>query len=142
MRGLGRYSGFGESGVGRGRRPPDSAWRQAILSETPEVYGAEHLLTRRAVSREVGEKLLTRIKWWKIIARETCGDGQQSIGRKQGRCLTTILEKSLARWRKVARQSSWRSMNTLNYRCEGLCVHGFAWVTTRLGNSQVRRVRI
>src|SRR6185295_7165858 len=36
----------------------------AILSETPEIYGAEHLLTRRAVSREVGEKLIRRIKWW------------------------------------------------------------------------------
>jgi altronate hydrolase len=36
----------------------------AILSETPEVYGAEHLLTRRAVSRAVGEKLVARIKWW------------------------------------------------------------------------------
>ena len=37
-----------------------------ILSETPEIYGAEHLLTRRAVSREVGEKLIARIKWWGI----------------------------------------------------------------------------
>jgi altronate hydrolase len=36
----------------------------AILSETPEVYGAEHLLTRRAASKEVGEKLVERIKWW------------------------------------------------------------------------------
>ena len=36
----------------------------AILSETPEIYGAEHLLTRRAVSRDVGEKLLARIRWW------------------------------------------------------------------------------
>ena len=35
-----------------------------ILSETPEIYGAEHLLTRRAVSREVGEKIVERIKWW------------------------------------------------------------------------------
>jgi altronate dehydratase len=36
----------------------------AILSETPEIYGAEHLLTRRALTREVGEKLIRRIKWW------------------------------------------------------------------------------
>ncbi|MDR2726756.1 MAG: altronate dehydratase family protein, partial [Deltaproteobacteria bacterium] len=35
-----------------------------ILAETPEIYGAEHLLTRRAVSREVGEKLVARIRWW------------------------------------------------------------------------------
>ncbi|HVH81690.1 MAG TPA: UxaA family hydrolase, partial [Stellaceae bacterium] len=36
----------------------------AVLSETPEIYGAEHLLTRRAASREVGEKLVERIRWW------------------------------------------------------------------------------
>src|ERR1700729_3538071 len=36
----------------------------AVLSETPEIYGAEHLLTRRAQSREVGEKLIERIRWW------------------------------------------------------------------------------
>src|SRR5439155_935937 len=35
-----------------------------ILSETPETYGAEHLLTRRAVSREVGEKLVGLMRWW------------------------------------------------------------------------------
>ncbi len=36
----------------------------AILSETPEIYGAEHLLTRRAVTPEVGQKLVDRIQWW------------------------------------------------------------------------------
>ena len=36
----------------------------AILSETPEIYGAEHMLLRRAVSKEVGEKLLELLKWW------------------------------------------------------------------------------
>src|SRR5207247_2435251 len=36
----------------------------SILGETSEIYGAEHLLTRRAVSREVGEKLIERIHWW------------------------------------------------------------------------------
>src|SRR5439155_5504170 len=36
----------------------------SIIGETPEIYGAEHLLTRRAVSRQVGEKLVERIKWW------------------------------------------------------------------------------
>jgi altronate hydrolase len=40
----------------------------AILSETPEIYGAEHLLTMRAVNREVGEKLIERIKWWEDYA--------------------------------------------------------------------------
>ena len=36
----------------------------AILSETPEIYGAEHMLLRRAVSKEVGDKLLDLLKWW------------------------------------------------------------------------------
>jgi altronate hydrolase len=68
----------------------------AILSETPEVYGAEHLLTRRAVSREVGEKLLARIKWWEeYCARNGAAmDNNPSAGNKVGG-LTTILEKSL-----------------------------------------------
>jgi altronate hydrolase len=68
----------------------------AILSETPEVYGAEHLLTRRAVSREVGEKLLARIKWWEeYCARNGAAmDNNPSAGNKAGG-LTTILEKSL-----------------------------------------------
>jgi altronate hydrolase len=68
----------------------------AILSETPEVYGAEHLLTRRAVSREVGEKLLTRIKWWEAYCERNGAamDNNPSAGNKVGG-LTTILEKSL-----------------------------------------------
>ncbi|GLU31815.1 altronate dehydratase family protein [Trinickia caryophylli] len=68
----------------------------AILSETPEIYGAEHLLTRRAVSREVGEKLLARIAWWQdYCARNHAAlDNNPSAGNKAGG-LTTILEKSL-----------------------------------------------
>lgn len=68
----------------------------AILSETPEIYGAEHLLTRRAVSEEVGEKLLQRIRWWKdYTARNNMEmDNNPTPGNKQGG-LTTILEKSL-----------------------------------------------
>ena len=42
-----------------------------ILSETPEIYGAEHLLTRRAVTPEVGAKLIERIRWWESIPRAT-----------------------------------------------------------------------
>ncbi len=45
----------------------------AVLSETPEIYGAEHLLTRRAVSREVGEKIVRRIKWWEDHCARTAG---------------------------------------------------------------------
>jgi len=68
----------------------------AILSETPEIYGAEHLLTRRAVSREVGEKLLARIRWWEdYTARNRMEmNNNPTPGNKAGG-LTTILEKSL-----------------------------------------------
>jgi altronate hydrolase len=67
-----------------------------ILSETPEIYGAEHLLTRRAVTREVGEKLLARIRWWEdYTARNKMEmNNNPSPGNKAGG-LTTILEKSL-----------------------------------------------
>jgi altronate hydrolase len=68
----------------------------AILSETPEIYGAEHLLTRRAITREVGEKLLARIRWWEdYTARNRMEmNNNPSPGNKAGG-LTTILEKSL-----------------------------------------------
>ncbi|WP_298454734.1 UxaA family hydrolase [uncultured Cellulomonas sp.] len=68
----------------------------SILAETPEVFGAEHLLTRRAVSEAVGRKLLTRIDWWQDYARAGGGslDNNPSPGNKAGG-LTTILEKSL-----------------------------------------------
>ncbi len=67
-----------------------------ILSETPEIYGAEHLLTRRAVSQEVGEKIVERIKWWEDYTARLGGemDNNPSPGNKKGG-LTTILEKSL-----------------------------------------------
>jgi altronate hydrolase len=68
----------------------------AVLSETPEIYGAEHLLTRRAVSPAVAEKLIERIRWWKwytgVFGVEL--DNNPSVGNKEGG-LTTITEKSL-----------------------------------------------
>lgn len=68
----------------------------AILSETPEIYGAEHLLTRRAVSQEVGQKLVDRIRWWEEHTRRLGGEinNNPAPGNKAGG-LTTILEKSL-----------------------------------------------
>ncbi len=68
----------------------------AILSETPEIYGAEHMLLRRAVSNEVGEKLINLLKWWEGYAADNNGslDNNPSPGNKAGG-LTTILEKSL-----------------------------------------------
>ena len=68
----------------------------AILSETPEIYGAEHLLTRRAATKEVGEKLVGIIKWWEDYAQRNNMEmnNNPSPGNKLGG-LTTILEKSL-----------------------------------------------
>ena len=68
----------------------------AILGETTEIYGAEHLLTRRAVSREVGQKLVDRIKWWEWYTGVFGAriDNNPSPGNKAGG-LTTIYEKSL-----------------------------------------------
>lgn len=67
-----------------------------ILSETPEIYGAEHLLTRRAVTPEVGQKIVDRIHWWEDYTARWGGemDNNPSPGNKKGG-LTTILEKSL-----------------------------------------------
>src|SRR5450432_3603634 len=68
----------------------------AILSETPEIYGVEHTLTRRAVTREVGEKLIERIRWWKdvyAIGRDVQINGIVSPGNQAGG-LANILEKS------------------------------------------------
>ncbi len=84
-----------------------------ILAEMPEIYGAEHLLTRRAISREVGEKLVDRIKWWewytKIFGAEI--NNNPSPGNKDGG-LTTIYEKSLG---AIAKGGSTALMDVLRY---------------------------
>ena len=68
----------------------------AVLAETPEIYGAEHLLTRRAASPEVARKLLERIEWWRDYTAKNGAElnNNPSHGNKAGG-LTTILEKSL-----------------------------------------------
>ena len=73
-----------------------AAGATGILAETPETFGAHHLLARRSVNRAVGEKLIERINWWEEYTAKfgaTC-DGNPSSGNKEGG-LTTILEKSL-----------------------------------------------
>ncbi len=67
-----------------------------VLAETPEIYGAEHLLTRRAKDRATGEKLIGLIRWWEDYTARNKGsmDNNPSPGNKKGG-LTTILEKSL-----------------------------------------------
>lgn len=67
-----------------------------ILSETPEIYGAEHLLIGRAVSRNVADKLIDKIKWWEAYTKKHDAEinNNPTPGNKEGG-LTTILEKSL-----------------------------------------------
>jgi len=67
-----------------------------VLAETTEVYGAEDMLTRRAVSEEVGRKLLARIRWWEryVAINGAEIDNNPAPGNKLGG-LTTIYEKSL-----------------------------------------------
>ncbi|QFU09676.1 D-galactarate dehydratase [Rhodobacteraceae bacterium THAF1] len=67
-----------------------------VLAETPEIYGAEHLLTARATDRAVGDKLIGLIEWWQDYTSRNRGnmDNNPSPGNKAGG-LTTILEKSL-----------------------------------------------
>ena len=73
-----------------------SAGGTSILSETPEIYGAEHLLTSRATRPEVADQLMERISWWEDYTSRNGGemDNNPSPGNKKGG-LTTILEKSL-----------------------------------------------
>jgi altronate hydrolase len=67
-----------------------------VLAETPEIYGAEHLLTRRAIDQKTGDKLVGLIRWWEDYTARNKGsmDNNPSPGNKKGG-LTTILEKSL-----------------------------------------------
>ena len=78
----------------------------SILSETPEIYGAEHLLTRRAATRAIGEKLVSRIRWWEEYCARNGGEmnNNPSPGNKAGG-LTTILEKSLGAAAKGGRST-------------------------------------
>ncbi|MFP3712791.1 UxaA family hydrolase [Puerhibacterium sp. TATVAM-FAB25] len=81
-----------------------AAGGRSVLAETPEVYGAEHLLTRRARTPEVAQRLLDRVAWWTRYAEEGGGslDNNPSPGNKAGG-LTTILEKSLGAVAKAGR---------------------------------------
>jgi altronate hydrolase len=85
----------------------------SIIGETPEIYGAEHLLTRRAISREVGERLVERIKWWEwytgIFGAEI--NNNPSPGNKEGG-LTTIYEKSLG---AIAKGGSTAMVDVVHY---------------------------
>jgi altronate hydrolase len=99
----------------------------SIIGETPEIYGAEHLLTRRAVRREVGEKLVERIKWWEwytgIFGAEI--NNNPSPGNKDGG-LTTIYEKSLG---AIAKGGSTALVDVVGY-AEPVTAKGFVVMDT------------
>lgn len=99
----------------------------AVLGETPEIYGAEHLLTRRAVSREVAEKLLSRIRWWEEYTAMLGGemDNNPTPGNKAGG-LSTILEKSLG---AVAKGGTSNLMEVYHY-AEPVRSKGFVFMDT------------
>jgi altronate hydrolase len=99
----------------------------AVLSETPEIYGAEHMLLRRAVSREVGEKLLGLLKWWENYIAINGGsmDNNPSPGNKAGG-LTTILEKSLG----AAAKGGSSDMVDVYRFAEPITAQGFVFMDT------------
>jgi altronate hydrolase len=99
----------------------------SILGETPEIYGAEHLLTRRAVNKEVGEKLVERIKWWEwytgVFGTEI--NNNPSVGNKEGG-LTTIYEKSLG---AIAKAGTTAMVDVVHY-AEPVTKKGFVVMDT------------
>ena len=99
-----------------------------VLAETPEIYGAEHLLTRRAVNAKVGEKLVERIRWWEDYTARNRGEmnNNPSPGNKAGG-LTTILEKSLGAAAKGGTTTHARGLRICRAgQGEGLRLHGHA----------------
>jgi altronate hydrolase len=99
----------------------------AVLGETPEIYGAEHLLTRRAVSPEIAEKLIGQIRWWERYTAANNGsmDNNPSPGNKAGG-LTTILEKSLG---AVAKGGTTNLTGVYGY-AERVTAKGFTFMDT------------
>jgi galactarate dehydratase len=99
----------------------------AVLSETPEIYGAEHLLASRAISPAVAEKLFSRIEWWRKYTAQN-GDemnNNPSHGNKAGG-LTTILEKSLG---AVAKGGS-TPLNAVYEYAEQIDANGLVFMDT------------
>jgi len=99
----------------------------AVLSETPEIYGGEHLLTRRAVSVAVSDKLRARIAWWEAYTRRNNMqmDNNPSAGNKAGG-LTTILEKSLG---AIAKSGTTNLVDVYEY-AQPITAHGFVYMDT------------
>ena len=98
-----------------------------ILSETPEIYGAEHLLTRRAASPEVGQKLVDIIAWWEDYTKRNLMEmnNNPSPGNKLGG-LTTILEKSLG----AAAKGGTTTLRQVYRYAEQVTAKGFVFMDT------------
>jgi len=98
-----------------------------VLAETPEIYGAEHLLTRRAADRKVGDKLIGLIRWWEDYTSRNKGsmDNNPSPGNKKGG-LTTILEKSLG----AAAKGGTTPLNGVFKYAETVTAKGFTFMDT------------
>jgi len=98
-----------------------------ILSETPEIYGAEHLLTRRAVDPHVGQKLIDRIRWWEwyVDVFGATINNNPTVGNKEGG-LTTIYEKSLC---AIAKGGSTSLVDVYEY-AEPVIAKGFVVMGT------------
>lgn len=99
----------------------------SALAETPEIYGAEHLLTRRARNREVGEKLVERIHWWEDYVGKfgSAINNNPTPGNKRGG-LTTIYEKSLGAIAKGGTEV----LNDVYLYAEQIRERGFVFVDT------------
>ncbi len=99
----------------------------SVLAETTEIYGAEHLLTRRAATPEVGKKLLKLIRWWEDHVRmhKATIDNNPTFGNKAGG-LTTIYEKSLG---AVAKAGQAPLMEVYAY-AEGIDTPGLSFMDT------------
>jgi altronate hydrolase len=98
-----------------------------VLAETPEIYGAEHLLTRRAVSPDVGRELVEQVRWWEAYARRVGLriDDNRSVGNEAGG-LTTIYEKSLG---AVAKGGSTPLTGVYGY-AEPVSARGFTFMNS------------
>lgn len=97
----------------------------AILSETPEIYGGEHLLTRRAASAAVADKLMARIRWWEAYTARNgmTMDNNPSAGNKAGG-LTTILEKSLG---AIAKSGTTQLVDVYEF-AQAITARGFVYM--------------
>jgi altronate hydrolase len=97
----------------------------AVLSETPEIYGVENMLTRRAVTPEVGQKLLDRLEWWKEYSRGQSGqmNGVVVAGNQAGG-IANIFEKSLG----SAMKGGTTPLRAVYEYAEPITEHGFVFM--------------